>query len=178
VEQVTENLLSGNQPLSRDRYHATHPYISVGEWFLTASDNTLPPKMSSPRMQSRKTYRVGVICNFPHCGKWCKTEAGLIRHHAAVHVIPEALQFPTTPPAPSASPPNSPDPGSPPRIPSPTYSSRRSPRRTPTGSPRQYSQGDRAWLKRAGVSIERHPILDGACSVFLNINLSKLRHAI
>jgi hypothetical protein len=109
--------------------------------------------------QRRKTFHLAAfLCEHLGCKKHCKSLSGLKRHHEAVHAIPAALLICSEQPGlqpqhgeavPSHSfPPASPEPEVEDlpannvddlvmnmRTPSPTFSSRRSPRRLPNGSP-------------------------------------------
>lgn len=79
------------------------------------------------------------------------------RHQEAIHIIPVDLlprDVPFSPPA--QDPPDCEH-----RTPSPTFSSRRSPRRTPGGSPIPRDSTANSNPFRHGLDIDTHPILDG-----------------
>ena len=113
----------------------------------------------------RQTFRPAqYVCDFPHCNKRCITEHGLRRHQESVHIIPVDLLPRDVPISPPAQDSNAADFEH--RTPSPTFSSRRSPRRTPRGSPirRNFTQNSNP--VHHGVDVDTHPILDGTSSNF------------
>ncbi|KAF5374647.1 hypothetical protein D9615_009021 [Tricholomella constricta] len=110
-------------------------------------------------------------CNFAGCRRMLKSARGLTLHYEAVHIVPQDLrfQFPSAPVdhSPEFDTPDTDvlletDPEPPWPLPSPTFSSRRSPRRTRSGSPLQTPQGQqpRITINLNHEDIETHPLLD------------------
>lgn len=132
--------------------------------------------------QRRKTFHPATfICKHQGCNKHCKSAHGLKQHHEAVHAIPAALLIHSEQPdlepqhskahfSPLASPEaevrdfpvnDFDDINMNMRTPSPTFSSRRSPRRLPNGSPLPNAHRTSPRPINNGLTIIRHPLLDG-----------------
>ncbi|KAF5373982.1 hypothetical protein D9615_009931 [Tricholomella constricta] len=103
-------------------------------------------------------------CPYPDCRKRCTRASGLRQHISHIHEVPTALRPPQNAHQRPVTPPPPPDAEEGNNQPSPTFSSRRSPRRTPTGSPRRpLRQNIPDFLvNAAGLRIEKHPLIDGS----------------
>jgi hypothetical protein len=117
----------------------------------------------SMQRQRRKTFHPATfVCEHPGCKRHCKSARGLKQHHQSVHAIPPALLIHEAVPSPSppASPVND-DIIMNMRTPSPTFSSHRSPRRFPNGSPLPNACRTSPLPINNGLTIITHPLLDG-----------------
>jgi len=118
--------------------------------------------MSNQR-KSRRPFKPALFpCSVKGCKTKCKKESGLLLHHQAVHQVPVDLSFWTSHSGPASQNEEENTVQDQLQAPSPSHSSRRSPRRTPSGSPLPRQRNVRALSdKQAGLKIEEHPILDG-----------------